>query len=148
MNSREKYEYWLEAAQYDLESAKVMMGGGRYMYVAFMSQQAIEKLTKGIYTLYTGKEAPMIHNIWNILKNLKREIEPDAYENFSIEELEINLEKYKSFFAELQAYYISGRYPSFKDKISKSIDSKRAQRVLLTTQEVFLWIESLSQYKK
>lgn len=147
MNSREKYEYWLEAAQYDLESAKVMMDGGRYMYVAFMSQQAIEKLVKGIYTLYTGNEAPMVHNIWNIFKSLKREIALDSDEGF-IEELEINLKKYKSFFAELLAYYISGRYPSFKEKMSKSIDSKRAQRVLLTTQEVFSWIESLSQYKK
>ncbi|MGD9678739.1 MAG: hypothetical protein AB7V16_10400 [Vulcanibacillus sp.] len=33
-----------------------MMDGGRYMYVAFMCQQSIEKLTKGIYTLYTDQE--------------------------------------------------------------------------------------------
>lgn len=72
MDSKDKYEYWLEAAQYDLESARVMMDGVRYMYVAFMSQQAIEKLTKGIYTLYTDKEPPMIHNIWNIFKQLKK----------------------------------------------------------------------------
>jgi len=146
LNNREKYEYWLEAAEYDLESAKVMMNGGRYMYVAFMSQQAIEKLTKGLYTLYTGNEAPMIHNIWNIFKSLKREVNL-AEESLNVEEFEINLEKYKSFFAELLAYYISGRYPSFKENISRTIDSKRAERVLHTTQEVFSWIESLSQYK-
>ena len=146
LNNREKYEYWLEAAEYDLESAKVMMNGGRYMYVAFMSQQVIEKLTKGLYTLYTGNEAPMIHNIWNIFKSLKREVNL-AEESLNVEEFEINLEKYKSFFAELLAYYISGRYPSFKENISRTIDSKRAERVLHTTQEVFSWIESLSQYK-
>lgn len=74
MNSREKYDYWLEAAQYDLDSARVMMDGGRYMYVAFMSQQAVEKLAKGIYTLYTGNEPPMIHNIWNVLRQLKEKL--------------------------------------------------------------------------
>jgi HEPN domain-containing protein len=37
MNNREKYEYWLEAAKYDLETARIMLRGGRYMYVAFMS---------------------------------------------------------------------------------------------------------------
>ncbi|NLJ77707.1 MAG: HEPN domain-containing protein [Peptococcaceae bacterium] len=37
MNSIKKYKYWLEAAQYDLESARVMLAGSRYMYVAFMS---------------------------------------------------------------------------------------------------------------
>jgi HEPN domain-containing protein len=146
LNNREKYEYWLEAAEYDLESAKVMMNGGRYMYVAFMSQQVIEKLTKGIYTLYTGNEAPIIHNIWNIFKSLKREVNL-AEESLNVEEFEKNLEKYKSFFAELLAYYISGRYPSFKEIISRTIDLKRAERVLHTTQEVFSWIESLSQYK-
>ncbi len=146
MNSREKYEYWLEVAQYDLESAKVMFNGGRYMYVAFMSQQAIEKLAKGIYTLYTDNEAPMTHNIWNIFKQLKKEV--NLREWLHVEEFENNLEKYKSFYAELLAYYISGRYPSFKDKVSKSIDSNRAKRVLNTTLEVFAWIESLSQYKK
>jgi hypothetical protein len=55
--------YWLEAAEYDLESARVMLNGGRYMYVAFMSQQAIEKLTKGMYLLDTDKESPRSHNI-------------------------------------------------------------------------------------
>ena len=72
MNSREKYEYWLELAEYDIESAKVMLNGGRYMYVAFMCQQSIEKLTKGIYTLFTDNDAPMVHNIWTIFKQLKR----------------------------------------------------------------------------
>lgn len=146
MNNREKYEYWLEAAQYDLESARVMMDGGRYMYVAFMSQQAIEKLTKGIYNLYAENEPPMIHNIWNIFKQLKKEVKLE--EQLTINEFEDNLQKYKSFFAELLSYYISGRYPSFKEKISSGIDSNRAKRILSNTEEVFSWIKSLSQYKK
>lgn len=98
MNNREKYEYWLEAAQYDLESARVMMDGGRYMYVAFMSQQAIEKLTKGIYNLYAEKEPPMIHNIWNIFKQLKRDVKLEEY--LTTNEFEDNLQRYKTYFAE------------------------------------------------
>lgn len=146
MNNREKYDYWLEAAQYDLESARVMLNGGRYMYVAFMSQQAVEKLTKGIYTLYTDKEPPMVHNIWSIFRQLKKEVNLGEY--FTIDLFEEKLQKYKSFLAELLSYYISGRYPSFKEKISSTIDSNRAKRVLNNTEEVFLWIKSLSQYKK
>ena len=146
VNSREKYEYWLEAAKYDLESARVMLNGGRYMYVAFMSQQAIEKLVKGIYTLYTDNEAPMIHNIWNIFRQLKQEAKLEEYLN--MEEFEKNLSKYKNFFVELLTYYISGRYLTFKEKISNSIDFTRAQRVLVNTEEAFVWIESLNQYKR
>nr|WP_312576576.1 HEPN domain-containing protein [Sedimentibacter sp.] len=142
----EKYEYWLEAATYDLESARVMMDGGRYMYVAFMCQQSIEKLTKGIYTLYTDEEAPRIHNIWNIFKQVKNESKTEEY--LKTREFEDILQKYKNFFAELLSFYISGRYPSFKEKVSSSINSVRAKNVLDNTEEVFKWIESLSQYRK
>lgn len=143
MNVFEKYEYWLEAATYDLESARVMMDGGRYMYVAFMCQQSIEKLTKGIYTLYTDNEAPRVHNIWNIFKHIKLDTSLE-----DINEFEDNLLKYKNFFAELLSFYISGRYPSFKEKVSSSINFDRAKNVLDNTEEVFKWIESLSRYKK
>jgi len=146
MNNREKYEYWLEAAQYDLESARVMMDGGRYMYVAFMSQQAVEKLTKGIYNLYSENEPPMIHNIWNIFKQLKKDVKGEEY--LFTNENEDNLQKHKIFFTELLSYYISGRYPSFKEKISSGIDASRAKMILSNAEEVFLWIKSLSQYKK
>jgi HEPN domain-containing protein len=146
MNSREKYEYWLEAARYDLESARVMLNGGRYMYVAFMSQQAIEKLVKGIYTLYTDDDAPMIHNIWSLFRQLKQGSKLEDFLN--IEEFENGLAKYKNFFVELLSYYISGRYPTFKEKISSSIDANRSKKILATTEEAFAWIESLNQYKK
>lgn len=145
MNSIKKYKYWLEAAQYDLESARVMLAGSRYMYVAFMSQQAIEKLTKGIYLLYTDKEPPRSHNSWGILMRTRKET--DLKECSLESELNRNMAKYKDFFAELLSYYISGRYPMYKQKISEGIDADRATKILNTTEEVFLWLKSLSRYK-
>lgn len=47
MNNVEKYDYWEEIATYDLETAEAMLASGRYLYVVFMCQQAIEKLMKG-----------------------------------------------------------------------------------------------------
>jgi HEPN domain-containing protein len=44
VNTQEKFEYWLDAAQYDLESANHNYKSKRWLYVAFMCQQAIEKL--------------------------------------------------------------------------------------------------------
>ena len=49
MTNVEKYEKWLEMAEDDLDTASVMLKSGKYMYVSFMCQQAIEKLCKGIY---------------------------------------------------------------------------------------------------
>lgn len=146
MESKEKYEYWLDAAEYDLNTARAMFDSGRYVYVVFMCQQAIEKISKGIYTLFTDNEPPRTHNIWNIFKRLNEEVVPQ--ETLGIDDFEITLKSYKDFFAELLSYYISGRYPSFKEKLSDVIDANRAQSVLKTTEEVFEWIESLSQYKE
>ncbi len=88
----------------------------------------------------------MIHNIWNILKLLEKDVTLEKYLQKEIYDKKLN--EYKSFFVELLAYYISGRYPSFKEKISTSIDANRAKRVLNQGMEVFRWLESLSQYKK
>ncbi len=38
MDSKGKYEYWLDIAEYDLETAKANYKSGRYLYVVFMCQ--------------------------------------------------------------------------------------------------------------
>jgi len=43
MTDEEKLNYWLELAQYDLDTASAMFSTGRWFYVVFMCQQAIEK---------------------------------------------------------------------------------------------------------
>ena len=47
MNKQDKYSYWLDAAEYDIVTAESMLNSGRYLYVVFMCQQALEKLAKG-----------------------------------------------------------------------------------------------------
>ena len=42
----EKTRYWLEVAEYDLETARVVLAGKRYLYVGFMCHQAVEKALK------------------------------------------------------------------------------------------------------
>jgi HEPN domain-containing protein len=54
--------HWVERAQYDLETAKAMLDTARYLYVAYMCQQAVEKLLKAIMA-YQGKENMPVHNL-------------------------------------------------------------------------------------
>jgi HEPN domain-containing protein len=67
MDSQEKFEHWLDIAQYDLETACAMFTSGRWLYVVFMCQQAIEKLCKGLYLLYIDDNTPRIHDINDVL---------------------------------------------------------------------------------
>jgi HEPN domain-containing protein len=62
MDAQEKYEYWLDTAEYDLATAEAMLKAGRWLYVVFTCQQAIEKLSKGLYTLYIDDNVPYTNN--------------------------------------------------------------------------------------
>ncbi|MFA1819582.1 HEPN domain-containing protein [Virgibacillus oceani] len=46
VNDTEKFEHWKDIAKYDLDTAEAMYQTGRYLYVVFMCQQAIENSPK------------------------------------------------------------------------------------------------------
>lgn len=60
---KEKVEYWMDMAEYDLETAKVMLKGKRFLYVGFMCHQVIEKILKGYYALVRKDNPPYSHNL-------------------------------------------------------------------------------------
>jgi len=117
-------EHWIERSQYDLDTAKVMLETGRYLYVAYMCQQTVEKLLKAIIA-QLGKENFPIHN-------LNRLAEIAAVSN------ELTSEQF-NFFAELTPYHIEARYGDYKESLSEIIDKKKAQQVYQKTVEIHKW---------
>lgn len=113
MDREEKYIYWLDIAEYDMETAVSLFESSRYLYVVFMCQQALEKLTKGLYCYFIDDNVPYVHNISFILGKVT-------------DKLKINVdEEIFSLCDRLAAYYLQGRYPSYKEKISKLIDKMK-----------------------
>lgn len=137
MDNLEKYNHWEDIAQYDMDTADAMFQSGRYLYVVFMCQQSIEKLSKGLFVFYKGSEAPRTHNINFVLQPLFEEGEPLHSNALSFSD------KYEPFFAELLAYYISERYPSYREKLSKAVSREKAKEVLAQSKEAFAWLQSL-----
>lgn len=131
MTNVEKYEKWLEMAEDDLDTASVMLKSGKYMYVSFMCQQAIEKLCKGIYVYTFNKEAPFTHNINVILRDIEKVTNSNDYK------------KYETLFATLTSFYIIGRYDVYKQKISKDLDNESSKELLNKSKEAFVWLKSL-----
>jgi HEPN domain-containing protein len=131
MESQEKCNYWLDIAKYDLETAQAMLDSKRWLYVVFMCQQAIEKLVKGLYTLYVDDEVPRVHNIKALLERFTDSLEtpiPEAIMKFA---------------GELSAYYLNNRYPDFMAKLSTQIKETEARQVLAQAEEVFEWLLKL-----
>jgi len=71
ITAQEKYEYWFDIAIYDFDTAEAVLRSGRWLYVVFMCQQAVEKLVKGLYILYVDDNVPRTHNIRVLFKNSK-----------------------------------------------------------------------------
>lgn len=49
MSTKDKIEYWLDIAQYDLVSAKAMLESKRFLYGGFLCHQVAEKCLKAHY---------------------------------------------------------------------------------------------------
>jgi HEPN domain-containing protein len=133
MTNEEKYEYWLEVAEYDLGTAEHMLSSSRYVYVAFMCQQALEKLTKGLFIYWVDDDVPRVHNISFILKKVLDVVNLKADD--SLYEL---LDK-------LVAFYLHGRYPTYTEKLSESINQEEATELFEKSKGAFIWIKSLKK---
>jgi HEPN domain-containing protein len=131
MDVSEKYGYWLIHAKYDMETAEAMFSSGRWFYVVFMCQQAIEKLVKGLYTLYVDDNVPRVHNIKTL------------FERFETELKEPVEQEYYQLFDSLTAYYLGNRYPDFMNDVINSIDEDTAAAIIKKTKEAFTWLQTL-----
>jgi HEPN domain-containing protein len=128
MTDQEKYAYWLDIAEYDLKTAEAMFSSGRWLYVVFMCQQAIEKLIKGLYLLYVDDNIPRSHDIPSILSRFLDKLpQPVSDEHITL-------------FRRLSAYYLETRYPEYKEKLSAVTNEVTAQSLLIQSKEAFSWL--------
>jgi len=130
-DTHEKYEYWLDIAQYDLDTAETMLNGGRWLYVVFMCQQAIEKLVKGLYILYIDDNVPKTHNIRILIEKFE-----------SMLPTTISDEHYE-LFEDLTIHYLNGRYADYKQKLSERLNEHAATDFYKQTKEAFAWLLTL-----
>lgn len=123
----EKVEYWLDIADYDLETARAMLKTKRYLYVGFMCHQVIEKGLKGIYAFRKHEIPPYIHNLIRLAKK------SELFEFLSDEQ--------KKFINFLEPLYIEARYPAYKDKIFQSLNHATCEKMLKNTEDLYQWIK-------
>ncbi len=58
---------WLAQAEYDLDTARQILRGGRRFYAAFFCHLAVEKALKGLWLAKVGTEPPRTHNLVYLL---------------------------------------------------------------------------------
>jgi HEPN domain-containing protein len=106
----EKVKYWVELAEYDLETAGAMLNSKRYLYVGFMCHQTIEKVLKAFYVKDKMETPPYTHNLIYIAEI------SGIYNDFN--------EIQKDFPDNLQPCHIEPRYPAHKASLFKTYSSE------------------------
>ena len=120
-------ELWMDKARYDLDTAHDMFQAGRYLYVLFCCQQAVEKALKGLIARKTGEFPPRLHNLIRLAEHASMEFD----------------EKRADFLRELSAYYIQARYPEEIENVSAAVSREIAHDMLSKTEEIFKWLSSI-----
>jgi HEPN domain-containing protein len=124
--TEDRSAYWIEQAEYDLETAIAMLQTGRYLYVGFMCQQTVEKALKGVIAKQ-GVFPPKIHDLLRLgeLANLSGA--------FS--------EEQNRLLDELHPLHIEARYPSHKERMQRMLNKNVCEDYIMRTEAMLIWIK-------
>lgn len=123
-----KIRYWVEMSDYDFETAKAMLATKRYLYVAFMCHQVIEKILKAYWSKILDTPPLRIHTLSRLAEKTGLDSELS--------------EEYLNFIDILEPMNIEARYPSYKERLMQSLSEERCIYLINTTNELRLWIKN------
>lgn len=124
----DKVKYWVEMSDYDFDTANAMFETKRYLYVGFMCHQVIEKILKAYWSNVSEEPPLKIHSLSRLAE--KTGLDKDMTE----EQLD--------FIDVLEPMNIEARYPSYKERLIKSLNADRCKELLTQTDELRIWIKS------
>lgn len=122
-----KVLYWIEMSDYDLETAEAMLATGRYLYVGFMCHQTIEKILKARWSNRLEEPPLKIHSLSRLAERtgLDKELP----------------EERMGFIDRLEPLNIEARYPSYKERLMKSLTKEYCKWLLAQTKDLQQWIK-------
>lgn len=123
----DKVAYWIDIADYDLETAEAMYQTGRRLYVAFMCHQAIEKTLKAYWCGTQPEDPPYTHSHMRLAEGC------GLYEQMD--------EDQRDFLDTITNYNIEARYPENKDELSRSLTDQLCRQMIDETKQLQQWIK-------
>jgi len=125
MEQQLKYEEWFFQSDYDLETARDLLQGGRYIYCIFMCHLSLDKALIGLHIKRFSQQPPKIKDLKCYLKKLG--IEPE--------------EMYLEFISWLNKLGIIALYPEDLKKMMEKFQHKQTNDIYCQTQEIQQWLK-------
>lgn len=124
----ERIQYWVEVAEYDLETADAMLRTDRLLYVGFMCHLATEKMLKAHVAKATQQMPPKTHNLPRLadLAGLLAGLS----------------EVQKDFIALLNPLNVESRYPEYIKDLTNRFTREHAEDTLRQTKEFVAWLRN------
>lgn len=124
----DKVTYWMEMSDYDFDTANAMFITGRYLYVGFMCHQVIEKILKAYWSNVLEEPPLKIHSLSRLAEKsgLDKEMSDDQLD----------------FIDELEPLNIEARYPSYKERLMRSLNTERCKELIRKTDDLRSWIKN------
>ena len=123
----DRVRYWMEMSDYDYETAEAMLVSGRYLYVGFMCHQTIEKALKAYWTAHLEELPLKIHTLSRLAERTGLGLE------LSEEQLDL--------IDVLEPLNIEARYPSYKERLMRSLTHDYCKTLLEKTRSLQQWIK-------
>jgi len=127
MTTEEKVAYWVDLSDYDLETAEAMFETKRYLYVAFMCHQVIEKIFKACYSKLKEETPPFTHKLIYLAQH-------GGFYDWLTEEQ-------RDFAHEIEPFNIETRYPEYKDRLAKRLTESYCKRLIEQTKILQKWMK-------
>ena len=127
MTKEEKVRYWLDIANYDLDTAEAMHQTGRWLYVAFMCHQVIEKTIKAYWCSTQPEDPPYTHSHKRLADGCGLYKQMDN--------------KQRDFINTIINYNIEARYPEDKEELSHTLTDSFCRQMIEGTKQLQQWIK-------
>ena len=123
----ERANYWLELSDYDIITAQAILETQRLLYVGFMCHQAIEKILKAYCSEKTNEQPPYTHNLTRLaeISGISQLLSPGQFELIDT----------------LEPLNIEASYPSYKERLLKSLTKSRCDELITQTKQLQKWIK-------
>ena len=122
-------EYWINSAERDYDTMKVMFQNKKNTWCLFLGHLVIEKLLKGLYAL-NNKENPYTiksHNLLALAEKCKLDLTPEQIRKLQI----------------ITQFNISARYDDYKESFYQKCTDEYTALQVKNIEEVYIWLKNL-----
>ncbi len=120
-------EYWLNSAEKDYDTMKVMYENKKNTWCLFIGHLVIEKMLKGLYAKNNEENpiSPKIHNLMLLSQKAHLNIPPEIKEKIQV----------------INTFNISTRYDDYKNSFYEKCTNEYTSIQIRNIEEVMKWLK-------